>query len=205
MPPAASIAVITRPRQPSTVLIAAIAAVEHAGVTDHVGIGEVADDDVVLARRRRCRRARRRRLRRSSPAADRRSPPSATAPARDPRRGTASSRPPLKKYVTCAYFSVSARRMLVRPCAGEHLGEVSGRPAAAETRSGTGMSRRTRSTSSVAPSARRAASKPSKSSNASARMICRARSARKLKKIDRVAVRDRADGLAGSRRRSSPG
>jgi hypothetical protein len=28
-----------------------------------------------------------------------------------------SSRPPLKKYVTCGYFSVSAVRKLVRPCA----------------------------------------------------------------------------------------
>ena len=43
-------------------------------------------------------------------ASDRRSRPSATRPSRAPRRRKGFSLPPLKKYVTCAYFSVSATR-----------------------------------------------------------------------------------------------
>ena len=39
--------------------------------------------------------------------------------------GKASSRPPLKKYVTCAYFSVSAQRNCVRPALAMTSGKMS--------------------------------------------------------------------------------
>ena len=37
-----------------------------------------------------------------------------------------SSRPPLKKYVTCAYFSVSAQRNCVSPARAMTSGKMSG-------------------------------------------------------------------------------
>ena len=111
--------------------------------------------------------------------------------------GGGFSSPQLKKYVTWAYFSVSASRRLVRPCAASTSarlpekvwgGKTTGSPNAASY--------------SVSVSTRRAGgdrrSKPSKSAKARARVSCRARSARKLKKTTASPSRSRPTGRSSA-------
>ena len=69
-------------------------------------------------------RARRSRRPRSSPAAGRRSRPWGWGSAAAPRPARRASTPPLKKYVTWAYFSVSATWNCAPPLRGDHLGEA---------------------------------------------------------------------------------
>ena len=97
--------------------------------------------------------------------------------------GSSRSSPPLKKKVTCAYFSVSAMRSCLRPRAAT-ISPIT-------FRSSTGlkiavMKRLSCSEYSTMPSAaaklddRGCARKPSKAGSSSASRISRARSARKL-------------------------
>ena len=67
------------------------------------------------------------------------------------------SEPPLKKNVTCAYFSVSAMRSCVRPACDEHFAEVVADRAPADRAPADRTSRDSGSSSRAAPSdARRA-------------------------------------------------
>ena len=86
--------------------------------------------------------------------------------------GHSPRRPPLKKYVTCAYFSVSATWSWRAPCGGEHLGERVVRPPARRTRPGSRGPRGSASSSSGRSRARAAAAR-----------AAAPRSGRKLKKI----------------------
>ena len=107
-PPSAAVASTTRPSAASAASTAADDGRDHARVADHVGIREV-DDAEAVALRERARRPRRRRPPRTSPASGRSSATSrgeGTSTRVSPSHSASS--PPLKKYVTCAYFSVSA-------------------------------------------------------------------------------------------------
>ena len=185
-PPVSRTASSTSPRQRSTVSTARVAAGMLAGVPDHVGVGEV-DDPEPEGRALRSRRApvpgelRRPPRARSSPACGRRS---ATSRGEGTRQrsspGYGCSSPPLKKYVTCAYFSVSATCSWRSPRVGQHR---------RDRRLGARLLERDR----VVPvllvarhrrelhaRGRRARSNSSKSGSPSARTIWRIRSGRKL-------------------------
>ena len=89
---------------------------DDAGVADHVGVGEVDDPEHRAVLAPSGARTRRRPRARSSPACGRRSGRRAgesTSSRTSPSYG--SSSPPLKKYVTCGYFSVSATCSCVSP------------------------------------------------------------------------------------------
>ena len=94
-----------------------------AGVADHVRVGEVRDDEVVLAGPDRLDQrvgdadGAHLRLR------GRTSRPWGSGRAGVPRPGTAASTPPLKKYVTWAYFSVSATWNWRQPASETACGE----------------------------------------------------------------------------------
>ena len=89
---------------------------DHAGVADHVGVGEVDDREARSPARPSGAGTPRSPRARSSPACGRTSGRrAATAPSRAPRPSYGSSSPPLKKYVTCGYFSVSATCSCARP------------------------------------------------------------------------------------------
>ena len=119
---------------------------------------------------------------RSSPACGRRSGRrAARAPARAARPRTGCSSPPLKKYVTCGYFSVSATCSWRPPRGRDHRRQRRPRGARAGTRPGTASPPRTRSSSRTRSTG--AAPPRSNSANAgsaSARVISRIRSGRKL-------------------------
>ena len=93
---------------------------EVAGVADHVGVGEVAHDEVVAARADRLAQLVGDFGAAHLGLAGRRSRPWGWAPGCAPRPANGSSRPPLRKKVTWAYFSVSAMRSCVRPCAARY-------------------------------------------------------------------------------------
>ena len=95
----------------------------------------------------------------------------------------ASSTPPLKKKVTCGYFSVSAVRKLLSPCAAStsaRMSSIGCGGKAAESGNASSYCVMVTTSTSGRPGPR---SKASKAGSASARVICRARSERKLKKI----------------------
>ena len=91
--------------------------------------------------------------------------------------GYGVSTPPLKKYVTCAYFSVSAVRNMVRPWSDSTWATISdstiGPNAIGKGKVSSYWVIVTRSTGGLVP-----VSKPSNPSIASARTIWRMRSAR---------------------------
>ena len=107
---------------------------DRARVADHVRVREVDDREAVavadLGRRSASATSRGRHLRLVVVARH-----VARARDEDPRLARPLlSTPPLKKYVTCAYFSVSATCSWRAPCAREHLGErLARRPARANT------------------------------------------------------------------------
>ena len=96
---------------------------DDARVPDHVGIREVDDAEAVSLRRAPRRPATRPRAR-TSPASGRSSRRrAATGRGSASSPGHGSSTPPLKKYVTCAYFSVSAAWSCRSAGAAQDLGE----------------------------------------------------------------------------------
>ena len=96
---------------------------DRPGVPDHVRVREVDDAERVAVADLARRRGRRPRPP-TSPACGRSSARRAgSGRGSGPRPATRSSRPPLKKYVTWAYFSVSATWSCFSPLLGEHLGE----------------------------------------------------------------------------------
>ena len=95
----------------------------NAGVADHVRVGEVGDDEVVAGRSDRLDERVGRRPPRSSPAGGRRSRPSGSGRGGGPRPASGASTPPLKKYVTWAYFSVSATWNWRQPASRDGLGQ----------------------------------------------------------------------------------
>ena len=106
--------------------------------------------------------------------------------------GNSSSRPPLKKKVTCAYFSVSAMRSCVRPRLRHDLAER----LVADPRAGTASARQLVELGRILQSCRarrRSArvccrAKPAKPGSSSAVRISRTRSARKFAHQHAVAV-----------------
>ena len=153
-------AATTSPRHASTVSTAVDRRRDHAGVADHVGVGEVDDRRSAGSSSRHALDERVGGLARAHLAAcGRRSARrAARAPARAARRATGASSPPLKKYVTCGYFSVSATCSWRAPARGEHLARASSPGARAGTRPGRASPPRTRSASrSARPTAGAAA------------------------------------------------
>ena len=168
--------------------------VQLAGVAHHVRVGEVHQDEVVLAASRWPARARPSPRARSSPASGRTSSRrAARAPGAGPRPGNGTSRPPLKKKVTCAYFSVSARAELARGPLRQQLGEDLVSAARARRPPAGRRSHRTGSCRRSCPSAQPAAVELLEARvRRSARVSSRARSARKLKKTTTSPSRDAA-------------
>ena len=101
-------------------------------------------------------------------------------------RANGSSRPPLKKNVTCAYFSVSAVRSCAMPSSAGAAAEDLVGATAAENATGSGerlvvLATCRRSAGAAWIRSRR--TKPSKSGCVNARVSSRARSERKLEKM----------------------